>query len=252
MPIIEHEIKSISEYLAVITSLKNKHERLWFRGHGCCEYRLMPTIYREPYSWKDETTLLHQFKARASRFLSQSPIDDIEWLFIMQHHATPTRLLDWSENALVALAFSVQYRTEDVKDKDADVWCLNPVVLNSNIRFPSYDDEKIPNISADKDLQNMYQSSKMNYPIAVIGAQNTDRIIAQRGVFTLFPNKDSFSMQTLPNANDFLIRIKIPKLHIDNIKNDLYYIGISESSLFPELDSISKELKRNFGGVKNV
>lgn len=250
MSIIEREAKSLSEYLDIITSLKSSHEKLWFRGHASSEYLLMPTIYRKPYSWEDEVPLLHQFKARASRFLSNLPSDDSEWLFIMQHHATPTRLLDWSENALVALAFAVQYRKESHTGKDANVWILNPIKLNSNIRFEAYDYEKIPNICANKELQEMYKSSRQSYPVAIIGPQTTDRIVAQQGVFTLFPNKDSFNLESLSNADEFLIKIVIPNNFIDTIKEDLLYIGFNECSLFPELDSISKELKRNYEGGK--
>lgn len=245
MGINEYEVKSISEYLSKITSLKRTHEKLWFRGHASCEYSLMPTVYRTPYTWKKETAFLHQFKAKASRFLNHYPNNDMEWLFLMQHHATPTRLLDWSENALVALSFAVQYRQEVHSEKDATVWCLDPILLNSHIRFSSYEDEKIPNICADSELQKMCDSSRMDFPVAIIGPQNSDRIIAQKGVFTLFRNKDSFSLESLDNANEFLVRIKIPKEHITTIEEDLYYIGITESSLFPELESISKELKRD-------
>ncbi len=250
MSIKELEIKTLSEYMAAITSLKTEHEKLWFRGHANSEYKLMPTIYRTPYSWKNELPLLHQFKARASRFLTNLPNSDIEWLFIMQHHATPTRLLDWSENALVALAFATQYRTEKHSDKDANVWCLNPIRLNSRIRFSSYEDEKIPNICESKDLQSMYDSSRQDSPIAIIGPQNSDRIIAQKGVFTLFPNKESFELEKIEDSKEFLVRINIPQVHIDSLKEELYYIGMTESSLFPDLDSISKELKRNFEGGK--
>ena len=250
---VEYEVKSIAEYVSTITALRGSHEKLWFRGHASSEYTLMPTVYRSPYSWEKESALLHQFKARAARFLSHNPNDDTEWLFIMQHHATPTRLLDWSENALVALSFATQYRKDNHKDKDANIWCLNPIKLNSNIRFPSYDYEKIPNICANKELQEMYASSRQTYPVAIIGPQNTERIIAQKGVFTLFPNKESFTMESLGKADEFLVKITIPKEYIAAIKNDLYFIGMSESSLFPELDSISKELKRNYeGGEDNV
>ena len=63
-------------------------------------------------------------------------------------------------------------------------------------------------------------------------------------------NKDSFKFEELAGADEYLIRIKIPNSHIDSIKDDLYYIGVTESSLFPELDSISKELKRTYEGGK--
>ena len=107
--------------------------------------------------------------------------------------------------------------------------------------------EPIPNICENTDLQSMFESPRQNYPVAIIGPQNTDRIIAQRGVFTLFPNKDSFTMESLADADQFLLKINIPESDIECICNELYYIGYTESTLFPDLDSISKELRKNFG-----
>lgn len=250
MAIIETEINNVAKYISVITSLKCDHKKLWFRGHASDEYKLMPSIYRTPYTWENEAPLLRQFKARAARFLNHIPNNNSEWLFIMQHHATPTRLLDWSENALVALSFAVQYRSSKHKGNDANVWCLDPIKLNSNIRFPEYDEENIPNICENTALWQMYKSTRQKFPVAIVGPQNTERIIAQKGVFTLFPNQESFSLDGLDNADHFLIRIKIPKEHIDSIKEELYYIGITESSIFPDLDSISKELRRLYEGGK--
>ena len=246
MPIGEDVIHNIPEYIQSITNLKSAHSKLWYRGHSCETYSLQPSIYRPPYSWRAEAPLLHQFKARAARFVSTMPLNNYEWFFIMQHHATPTRLLDWSENALVALAFATQYRRTAQADSAAIVWCLNPTILNSHVRFSEYEDEPIPNISENKELQTMFDSARQEYPIAIIGPQNTDRIIAQRGVFTLFPNKDSFSMESLHDSGAFLHKIIIPKDNIDSISSDLYYIGMTESTLFPELDSISKELRKNY------
>ncbi len=54
MSIEEYEVRSLSEYLNVITGLKRKHNKLWFRGHASSEYSLIPTVYREPYTWKNE------------------------------------------------------------------------------------------------------------------------------------------------------------------------------------------------------
>ena len=95
---------------------------------------------------------------KAIRFIT--PKDDyFEWLFIMQHHGTPTRLLDWSENAMVAIAFATQYRKDKHKDKDAVVWCLNPVEFNSNVRFRTYSEEPIPNICEEKDVDGFRRDS---------------------------------------------------------------------------------------------
>ncbi len=250
MSICEITIHDISEYISFITAFRGVHAKLWFRGHPDVEYTLQPSVYRSPYTSKDEKTLLHQFKARGAHFVDSQLTKDIEWLFVMQHHATPTRLLDWSENALIALAFATQYRLNKHKGKDAAVWCLNPQELNKIVNIPNYNEEPIPNICENEILEGMLEESLVNYPIAIIGPQNTDRIVAQRGVFTLFPVAKSFSLESREHAEDFLTKITIPESSIKSISDDLYYIGMTESTIYPELDSISKELRRNYEGRK--
>ena len=46
-----------------------------------------------------------------------------QWLFLARHAGLPTRLLDWSEGALIALHFAL-------KDPNPVVWMLNPLDLN--------------------------------------------------------------------------------------------------------------------------
>lgn len=49
----------------------------------------------------------------------------------MQHHGTPTRLLDWTENVLIALYFAVK----DSPEVDGEIWTLYPLRLNSKYGF---------------------------------------------------------------------------------------------------------------------
>ena len=53
---------------------------------------------------------------------------DFEVLVTMQHYLAPTRLLDWTENLLVALHFAVIETDDD--DRDAALWILNARRLN--------------------------------------------------------------------------------------------------------------------------
>jgi len=106
---------------------------LWFRGHEKTDYKLIPSILRESIGqngrYVDEVSLTRHFKA-LNPDAATSDASDFEWLVTMQHYLAPTRLLDWTENLLVALYFAVRNPSFDDKE-DAAVWILNARRLNS-------------------------------------------------------------------------------------------------------------------------
>ena len=242
MAIDEKKVNSLAEYLNTIKELSALSSVLWFRGHASIEYKLAPSIFRDTYSAKEEAEFMNLFKAKGVKFFPDKK-DYFEWLFLMQHYGTPTRLLDWSENAMVAIAFATQYRQEHHKGKDAVVWCLNPFILNEQAGITSAN-EKIINICSNSIVAKFYESGGGSYPIAILGSYASERIIAQKGVFTLFPMTNSFYMEDLSNAEGFLTKIIIPEVHVNEIAEELYFIGVNELSLFPEPESVSKEIKR--------
>ena len=87
-------------------------------------------------------------------------------------------------------------------------------------------------------------SPRTKRPIAILGSYNNERIIAQKGNFTLFPEQDAFSMEDMSDAENYLTRIIIDSAYIEDIAEELYFIGWNELSLYPELESISKEIIR--------
>jgi len=253
MPIPIKTIKSISQYLTEIEDLSKDNPKLWFRGHESIDHKLNPSIYRIPFESKFEEEFQVKFKSRAIPFLreSLSNNDYWSWLFLMQHHGVPTRLLDWSSSALVALAFAVLYRGNNYADRDAVIWCLNPIKLNSEdrVRIILKDNELIPDISVVKKVESVYKfkpDSSSDYPIAITGPLNNDRIVAQKGTFTLFPDKVAFNLEDRDEADQFLTKFIIPKNDVESIKKQLLILGISETSVYPELASLGHEIKREF------
>src|ERR1700712_4698545 len=109
------EIDSLQGFLNEVQKLKDilGFEKLWFRGIADHTYGLEPSIYRKAPAAIIEKQLLNRFKSRALPFIEDKGEKSYwEWLFIMQHYGVPTRLLDWSESALISLAFAVMYRED--------------------------------------------------------------------------------------------------------------------------------------------
>lgn len=244
-PIKSEEATSLSDFFRIIKGYSAENRLLWFRGHASDEYKLAPSIYREPYKAENELEFMNLFKAKGVKFFSDK-VGYFEWLFIMQHYGTPTRLLDWSESATVALAFATQYRSPETINNDAVIWCLDPFKINELANVIRGTSPSIINICEETEIGKIYQSNGRSdsKPIAILGSYESERIIAQKGVFTLFPMIESFNMEELPNAESFLKKIVIPRENVADIANELYYIGTNEMSLFPEPESISKEIKR--------
>ncbi len=92
-------------------------EFCWWRGEGrvCDDWKLWPKIYRTTINEPGQAFyIMNRAKIRHSNCPAKDD-DWPAWLFLMQHYNYPTRLLDWTESALIALYFAVcqkQYHRE--------------------------------------------------------------------------------------------------------------------------------------------
>lgn len=241
--------ESFPDFLTEIERISQANSSVWFRGNSNHNYTLSPSIFRGNYEPKYEQSFQTKFKSRALPYLTNRPVENYwEWLFIMQHHGVPTRLLDWSSSALVALGFAIMFR-EDNNDADAAIWCLNPIILNESTRVVLTPEDKIPDISVNANAQASFKidaAARADYPIAITGPLNNKRIAAQKGTFTLFPNTDKFNLEDKAAAHTFLTKIVIPNANIEAFKNQLYYLGMTESTIYPDLNNLALEIKREF------
>jgi len=100
----ENEITNVSSFIEAINKL-SKDSSLYFRGHSNIKYELKPTIART-----NKNLLAQEHKIYRETILNSpqqfSGKNTIESLTFMQHFGIPTRILDITENPLVALYFA--------------------------------------------------------------------------------------------------------------------------------------------------
>jgi FRG domain len=64
---------------------------------------------------------------------------DWDWYFLMQHHNAPTRLLYWSDGALIALHFALRNKTKDaLRDETTKSHCHPSVYVLDPDRLDTF------------------------------------------------------------------------------------------------------------------
>ena len=279
--------RSVDEYLTNISIHKEKHwtgENLlslrgfpedenhpykvpnaWYRGISQ-DYDLIPKIYRGEYR---ETDMLLEVRRRA-HLLERMPAwgDLVSWYFLLQHHGFPTRLLDWTENPLVALYFAVEkcdvYKTQGRYAKFTPVvWTVHPNALNWVLRGASI----IPGTGPDEAVNSPENPMDRTFavenilapwrrtpgperPLAVTGGYVHPRMLYQRSRFTVHGSEKedmrNYFQATELSERGLARKFTINKSYAGNILRELSQLGISRSSLFPDLDGISVEMDQMF------
>jgi hypothetical protein len=252
-------VKSLREYLdeveGVVDSWNRNRSRknaiAWYRGHEDERWTLSPTLLRRPYVKKardHEKAFSLEFKARAQQYLSFRPANDLEWMMIAQHHSVPTRLLDWTDNAAIALYFAVRpsaRRSRNGAVLLVDPYWLGDKVSGERIIVPT-DNEEVQKIAGLG-----YNGSPLQAPIPLFPDRIISRMVNQHACFTLHDWEDSDDLEWLRAANTDspspFKAIVIEKGAKHDIISELARIGISEGSVFPDLDGLARELLQRVG-----
>jgi len=277
--------KSLAEYIERLGLIKAKND-LCFRGLSKSSYRLVPSLDRgiskeEPLrKWSEQEYNLVEFAEQRfpDSFVKQTPA-----LLVanMQHYGIPTRMMDLTGNALVALFFACE--KEDNEDGQVIVFdektvsAYNPYV---NVIADTYRLTKNAPMEIETYRYIVYKQqyfSSMIYPgwendnngiddvnldllkrpiIVDVGSLN-QRQINQSGKFIVFPNsfyKDKNGKEYISNHlikmeknSDFIKAIiNIPKDSKKKIIDKLKLAGITKDFLFPDnTDAVCESIKQS-------
>jgi hypothetical protein len=246
-PKLRQKISSLAHYFAAISSIVSTDDPFWFRGHAEPQCSLTPSALRySKASDRDKALgLMAEFKRIAEIKLPRPPdmANELLWAQIAQHYGLPTRLLDWTESATTALYFACLKA-----DRDGIVFVVNPIDLN-RLSYPLK--PRVLDPLSDKDLILRYlrsssrQSRRGAYPVAINPVTNSERLIMQKGVFTVHGSRFSLDKGRVPS----LVAIPILREFKGKLRSELQRVGVDELTLFPELEHCCIHLKRRCGLV---
>lgn len=245
-------ISSIADLLAAVRVVVGEFGETWWRGQPGGE-ELIPCAYRKGATHKVEWLRMTRFMQKAPTRYQQVPGREeyLDWLFLMQHHRLPTRLLDWTESPLIACYFAVVEDQEEDRELDGCIWALSPIALNTN-QFPDefigrglIHPDKLDNFLAIAFCEEETEDRNFEKIAAILTTETNSRMIQQQSVFTFHGTK--VPLDQLPKCDPFLKSFRIPSRCKESLSRDLSWLGIHESSLFPDLDHLATDICRTFG-----
>lgn len=291
-------INSVQEYISLIEKLKNNytyelpiipnlpftkqlHEpHFIFRGHSNHEkYSILPGVFR----WKDiteggsvteysqmEHNILDDFISEACRFVKDIPEGDIAtWLEIAQHFGVPTRLLDFTENPLIALYFACSGSPQN----DASVWIINEPAYNekffyeSSIIQASKSQNVVTQIISQEIVWNDYQQHfgnpqyiqrpwiyKPHYRVERMNLQSSIFMIwgADRRPLTAFFTNNEYMVESQPNnpKQGTICHIDVVTEYKNKLLRQLDLLGINEKFVYPGINGVGHYIRKKYSSKK--
>lgn len=197
-----------------------------------------------------ELKLLHEFMRHYHLYAPESPPragDTLDWLALMRHHGTPTRILDFTFSFPVAAYFALEE-----KGKNPVVHAVNKSWLTNLIRQWATDRGKFEILErlgkyregrAFRELF-MFQIAKFVCPVSPF--RLNQRITVQKGIF-LCPGDVTYSFEenikTLPGCEENVIVVPIASECRNEMLRKLDQMALNRASLFPGLDGFAQSLR---------
>ena len=255
------KIITISSMEDLIYRLLNFPNNYVFRGHSVAEWKLIPSLERiistekwdAGYVTKLEDYSLSQFKSRFHLYdrENKSPVSKLEWLSIMQHYGTPTRLLDFSTSPFMALYFAIENNAL-AYPSDCAIYAIDfSAVMKKSV---SIINEICPELGLDfmvvSQEQNIYYDEIIdNSHFDVIWItepqQLNARLDRQGGSFILSGNKGVRLEELLfsePYSDCDIQKIIVQKKFFPNVYALLNKINISSRTVYGDLQGFAKSL----------
>jgi hypothetical protein len=231
-------IRSLADLLDRLKGRRVVGDIRWYRGQRDADWGLTAGVFRRRSWLEAETDMLKRFQQNAIQRVQRPPVSEWEWVFLAQHHGIPTRLLDWSENPLVALYFAAQDVGSDGALFELDTAALNNHAASGAPKILMFDRDALVNSYLPNDT-----ASLTSHPLAAIAGRSFDRIVAQTGTFTV--SQTGIDLMEHENGM-FVDRLIVPQTAKADIQAELEDLNINESTVYPDLTHLADDIRKQY------
>jgi hypothetical protein len=227
-----------------------------FRGLADARHVLSNSLARlaagRPDIVKLELAMLRNFRKYAAQQTS-ARVDSIwHWLAVAQHHGLPTRLVDWTFSPLVALHFATE--SPAGYGVDGAVWCVDfvranqqlPRRLRAILEDEGSDTFTVEMLGAFATLRDFDALSRDAFLMFLEPPALDARILNQAALFSLMPAPSASLDDWLTTHPELSRRVILPAELKWEIRDKLDQANITERTLFPGLDGLSRSLERYY------
>ena len=229
-----------------------------YRGMPNTSYKMVTSLTRccKQLQKRLEPAILNNFVKYAVR--EDPTVTQSVWLQMItgQHNGLPTRLLDWTHSALVALHFAMtEDNLEEMDAHDCMVWRID---MNEQINHLP---EKY-RVAVGREQTTLFSVQMLNrlaptleqydedmgdHSMVIVEPPSTnDRIIMQYSFFSAIPTDMQDIEKFLDDYTQNTVKYVIDKALRWRVRDMLDSLNISERLLLPGLDGLSKWIARHY------
>ena len=229
-----------------------------YRGVPDADYHMTTSLYRNCKHLQKqlEPAILNNFKKYA--VLNDPSVEQSVWMQMIlgQHYGLPTRLLDWSHSALVALHFAAtEIDMDKMEDHDCAVWRIDMPEIHSLLpdRYKKVLSESTTSIFSVKSLSSVtdsleqYDMDMRGDSMVVIGPPSIEqRIVNQYSFLSIVPMGISDVEQFLDEKTSNTVKYVIDGKLRWRLRDMLDQLNISERIVYPGLEGLSSWIARHY------
>ncbi|MDO8672139.1 MAG: FRG domain-containing protein [Dehalococcoidia bacterium] len=174
----------------------------------------------------------------------------LEWLSILRHYGTPTRLLDLTYSFFIAAFFALE-----TAEDSAVIWAMNVSGISREAKgliamtLPN-GEELVRDFDTKRDEGHFRSLFMAQFPLRFVHSANpmrlNERLTIQQGIFVA-PGDVTASfeenLRAVPNHANLIKQIVINPVCRPEVLRKLYSMGINSATLYPGLEGFARSLR---------